>query len=121
MFLFVSGFLGVAFLIAAGCIIYIKQMDENEDEMANYQILRKMGYTHQDMFKGLALKIAFNFGLPLIIGLGHAFFAARAFNTLMNGVDFAPVIFAMTVYAVIYLIFAVLAYYHSRRVIKFSI
>lgn len=121
MFLFVSGFLGVAFLIAAGCIIYIKQMDENEDEMANYQILRKMGYTHQNMFKGLALKIAFNFGLPLIIGLGHAFFAARAFNTLMNGVDFAPVIFAMTVYAVIYLIFAVLAYYHSRRVIKFSI
>ncbi|EOE6792761.1 FtsX-like permease family protein [Staphylococcus pseudintermedius] len=121
MFLFVSGFLGVAFLIAAGCIIYIKQMDENEDEMANYQILRKMGYTHQDMFKGLALKIAFNFGLPLIIGLGHAFFAARAFNTLMNGVDFAPVIFAMTVYAVIYLIFAVLAYYHSRCVIKFSI
>ncbi|HCT0483195.1 TPA: ABC transporter permease [Staphylococcus pseudintermedius] len=121
MFLFVSGFLGVAFLIAAGCIIYIKQMDENEDEMANYQILRKMGYTHQDMFKGLALKIAFNFGLPLIIDLGHAFFAARAFNTLMNGVDFAPVIFAMTVYAVIYLIFAVLAYYHSRRVIKFSI
>ncbi|MDU0285835.1 ABC transporter permease [Staphylococcus pseudintermedius] len=121
MFLFVSGFLGVAFLIAAGCIIYIKQMDENEDEMANYQILRKMGYTHQDMFKGLALKIAFNFGLPLIIGLGHAFFAARAFNTLMNGVDFAPVILAMTVYAVIYLIFAVLAYYHSRRVIKFSI
>lgn len=121
MFLFVSGFLGVAFLIAAGCIIYIKQMDENEDEMANYQILRKMGYTHQDMFKGLALKIAFNFGLPLIIGLGHAFFAARAFNTLMNGVDFAPVIFAMTVYAIIYLIFAVLAYYHSRRVIKFSI
>ncbi|EGQ3696853.1 ABC transporter permease [Staphylococcus pseudintermedius] len=121
MFLFVSGFLGVTFLIAAGCIIYIKQMDENEDEMANYQILRKMGYTHQDMFKGLALKIAFNFGLPLIIGLGHAFFAARAFNTLMNGVDFAPVIFAMTVYAVIYLIFAVLAYYHSRRVIKFSI
>ncbi|HHU6750408.1 TPA: FtsX-like permease family protein [Staphylococcus pseudintermedius] len=121
MFLFVSGFLGIAFLIAAGCIIYIKQMDENEDEMANYQILRKMGYTHQDMLKGLALKIAFNFGLPLIIGLGHAFFAARAFNTLMNGVDFAPVIFAMTVYAVIYLIFAVLAYYHSRRVIKFSI
>ncbi|WP_353418317.1 ABC transporter permease [Staphylococcus delphini] len=121
MFLFVSGFLGIAFLIAAGCIIYIKQMDENEDEMANYQILRKIGYTHQDMFKGLALKIAFNFGLPLIIGLGHAFFAARAFNTLMNGVDFAPVILAMTVYAVIYLIFAVLAYYHSRRVIKFSI
>lgn len=121
MFLFVSGFLGVAFLIAAGCIIYIKQMDENEDEMSNYQILRKMGYTHQDMFKGLALKVAFNFGLPLIVGLAHAYFAARAFNTLMNGVNFLPVFLAMAVYAVIYLIFAVLAYVHSRRAIKFSI
>lgn len=121
LFLFVSGFLGIAFLIAAGCIIYIKQMDENEDEMLNYQILRKMGYTHQDMFKGLALKIAFNFGLPLIIGLGHAYFAAHAFNILMNGVNFTPALIAMAVYAVIYLIFAVLAYYHSRRAIKFSI
>ncbi|HEC2147448.1 TPA: ABC transporter permease [Staphylococcus delphini] len=121
MFLFVTGFLGIAFLIAAGCIIYIKQMDENEDEMSNYQILRKMGYTHQDMFKGLALKIVFNFGLPLIIGLGHAYFAARAFNTLMNGVNFTPALIAMAIYALIYLIFAVLAYYHSRRVIKFSI
>ncbi|ARJ51208.1 FtsX-like permease family protein [Staphylococcus lutrae] len=121
MFLFVSGFLGITFLIAAGCIIYIKQMDENEDEMVNYQILRKMGYTHSDMVKGIALKISFNFGLPLLIGLGHAYFAARAFNTLVGGVNFIPVFLAMGAYVGVYIMFAVFAYFHSRRVIKFSI
>ncbi|WP_258871193.1 hypothetical protein [Staphylococcus pseudintermedius] len=69
----------------------------------------------------LALKISFNFGLPLIIGLGHAFFAALPFNTLMDGVAFAPGIFAITVYAVIYMIFSVLAYYHLRLLVQFSL
>ena len=60
--IFVTSFLGLAFLIAAGCIIYIKQMDETEDEINNYRILRRIGFTHTDMTKGLALKILFNFG-----------------------------------------------------------
>lgn len=72
--IFVTSFLGLAFLIMTGCIIYIKQMDETEDEINNYRILRRIGFTHTDMTKGLALKILFNFGLPLIIALLHALF-----------------------------------------------
>ena len=77
--LFVSSFLGVAFLIATGCIIYIKQIDETEDELENYSILRKLGFTQKDMDRGLKLKVAFNFGLPLAIALLHAYFAALVF------------------------------------------
>ena len=47
--LFVLGFLGIAFLLSTGCIIYIKQIDETEDETSNYKILRKLGYTSRDM------------------------------------------------------------------------
>ncbi|SUK39851.1 ABC transporter permease [Staphylococcus aureus] len=63
--IFVTSFLGLAFLVAAGCIIYIKQMDETEDELSNFRILKRIGFTHTDMLKGLLLKITFNFGLPL--------------------------------------------------------
>ncbi|MEJ7185503.1 bacitracin ABC transporter permease, partial [Staphylococcus epidermidis] len=38
IFIFVTSFLGLAFLIAAGCIIYIKQMDETEDEIDNFKV-----------------------------------------------------------------------------------
>ncbi|MGT2610099.1 hypothetical protein ACVQ92_06765 [Staphylococcus aureus] len=58
--LFVTSFLGISFLIAVCCIIYIKQIDETEDELENYSILRKPS-TQKDMAKGLKFKIAFEF------------------------------------------------------------
>lgn len=119
--LFVTSFLGLAFLVAAGCIIYIKQMDETEDEMPNFRILRKIGYTHQDMLKGLALKILFNFGLPLIISLLHAYFAAKAFMVLMSATNMLPVYIVMVIYSVIYFIFAIMSFIHSSRIVKHSI
>ncbi|MDH9160732.1 ABC transporter permease [Staphylococcus succinus] len=119
--LFVTSFLGLAFLVAAGCIIYIKQMDETEDEMPNFRILRKIGYTHQDMLKGLALKILFNFGLPLIISLLHAYFAAKAFMVLMGATNMLPVYIVMVIYSVIYFIFAIMSFIHSSRIVKHSI
>ncbi len=45
--LFVTSFLGITFLIAVCCIIYIKQIDETEDELENYSILRKLGFTQK--------------------------------------------------------------------------
>ena len=121
IFIFVTSFLGLAFLIAAGCIIYIKQMDETEDEIDNFKVLRRIGFTNSDMSKGLLLKILFNFGLPLIIALLHALFAALAFMHVMGNVTMVPVFLVMIVYTVIYLIFALIAFIHSNRVIKRSI
>ncbi len=72
--LFVTSFLGITFLIAVCCIIYMKQIDETEDELENYSILRKLGFTQKDMARGLKFKIRFNFGLPLVIALSHAYF-----------------------------------------------
>lgn len=119
--LFVTSFLGLAFLVAAGCIIYIKQMDETEDEIPNFIILRKIGYTHYDMLKGLALKVMFNFGLPLIVSLLHAYFAAKAFILLMGGNSMLPVYIVMGAYSVVYCIFAIMAFVHSSRIVKHSI
>ena len=119
--MFVSSFLGLAFLIAAGCIIYIKQMDETEDEVNNYRILRRIGFTHTDMMKGLAMKILFNFGLPLIVALLHALFAAMAFMKFVG--EYAPVaiLVVMVIYSLVYLIFAAISFVHANRIIKQSI
>lgn len=52
--MFIVGFLGLTFLITSGCILYFKQMDESEDEKPTYTILRKLGYTQEDLLKGFA-------------------------------------------------------------------
>lgn len=116
--LFILGFLGVAFLLSTGCIIYIKQIDETEDETSNYVILRKLGYTSKDMSKGIALKIGFNFALPLIIGLSHGYFAAKSAWFFMGQSFYTPVLIVMSLYSLIYILFAILAYVHSKQVIQ---
>ena len=118
--IFVTSFLGLAFLIEAGCIIYIKQMDETEDEINNYRILRRIGFTHTDMTKGLALKILFNFGLPLIIALLRTIFA-MVFMKLMGEYSPIPIIIVMIVYSLVYLIFATISFIHANRIVKHSI
>ncbi|HDW2788177.1 TPA: peptide resistance ABC transporter permease subunit VraE [Staphylococcus aureus] len=119
--IFVTSFLGLAFLVAAGCIIYIKQMDETEDELSNFRILKRIGFTHTDMLKGLLLKITFNFGLPLLIAILHAVFAAIAFMKLMGNISFMPVIIVIVVYTLIYIAFALIAFVHSNKLIKKTI
>ena len=118
---FVTSFLGLSFLIAAGCIIYIKQIDETEDEIDHFRILNRIGFTHRDMLKGLTLKIIFNFGLPLIIALLHALFAAIAFMKLMGNVSYTTIIIVMIVYTIVYFAFALIGFLHSSRVIKKAI
>ncbi|MDU2136785.1 MAG: FtsX-like permease family protein, partial [Staphylococcus warneri] len=111
----------ITFLIAAGCIIYIKQIDETEDEIENYSILRKLGFSHRDMAKGLKLKVLFNFALPLIIALLHAYFASLAFMSLLGATNQIPIFIVMAVYTAIYAVFALTAYNHSKRTIRHSI
>jgi len=119
--IFVTSFLGLAFLIAAGCIIYIKQMDETEDEIDTFKILRRIGFTTSDMSKGLLIKILFNFGLPLLVALLHALFAALAFMKLLGNVTMTPIFIVMIAYAIVYFVFAMIAFIHSNQVIKRSI
>ena len=76
--MFIVGFLGLTFLISSGCILYFKQMDESEDEKSNYTILRKLGYTENDLLKGIQRKQMFNFGIPLLLGLLHSYFAVQS-------------------------------------------
>ena len=106
--------------MAAGCIIYIKQMDETEDEINHYRILRRIGFTNTDMIKGLALKIIFNFGLPLVVSLLHAF-ATNAFMKLIGNYTLTPIFIVMVIYSLVYLIFAVISFIHSERIIKDAI
>ncbi|MBE5667615.1 ABC transporter permease [Staphylococcus sp. SS251] len=119
--LFVTSFLGVTFLIAVCCIIYIKQIDETEDELENYSILRKLGFTQKDMARGLKFKITFNFGLPLVIALSHAYFTSLAYMKLMGTTNQIPIFIVMGLYICMYAIFAIIAYNHSKRTIRHSI
>jgi bacitracin transport system permease protein len=118
LIMFIVGFLGLTFLITSGCILYFKQMDESEDEKSNYTILRKLGFTQGDLLQGIQVKQVFNFGIPLVVGLLHSYFAVQSGWFLFGTELWTPMIMVMILYTALYSIFGILSVYYYKRVIK---
>ncbi|MDQ0215359.1 bacitracin transport system permease protein [Oikeobacillus pervagus] len=118
LIMFIVGFLGLTFLITSGCILYFKQMDESEDEKSNYTILRKLGFTQGDLLKGIQAKQMFNFGIPLVIGLLHSYFAVQSGWFLFGTELWTPMIIVMVLYTALYSIFGILSVLYYKKIIK---
>ncbi|WP_017753963.1 ABC transporter permease [Calidifontibacillus oryziterrae] len=116
--MFIVGFLGLTFLVTSGCILYFKQMDESEDEKQNYTILRKLGFTQSDLLKGIQIKQLFNFGIPLLIGLSHGYFAVQSGWFLFGTELWTPMFVVMVLYTTLYSTFGILSILYSKKVIK---
>ncbi|MFJ8514260.1 FtsX-like permease family protein [Lysinibacillus xylanilyticus] len=119
--IFTAAFLGLAFLMTTGSILYFKQMSEAEEERGSYTILRKIGFAEKDIMKGIYMKQAFNFGVPLIIGLLHSYFAVKSGWFLFGSELTAPLWIAMSCYIALYAIFAVLSVGYYKKVIRESL
>ncbi|WP_433752045.1 FtsX-like permease family protein [Paenibacillus amylolyticus] len=118
LIMFIVGFLGLTFLITSGCILYFKQMNESEEEKGNYTILRKLGFTQSNLLGGIQIKQLFNFGIPLVVGLSHSYFAVKS-GWFFFGTELAtPTVIVMIVYTLLYSIFGLLSVWYYKRVIK---
>jgi bacitracin transport system permease protein len=116
--IFVTAFLGLAFLLASGSILYFKQMTEADMESASYTVLRKIGYSEQDLMHGVYRKQLFNFGVPIIVGLLHSYFAVKS-GWWFFGTEYAtPMAIMMVVYVTLYIFFAILTVRYYRLVVR---
>jgi bacitracin transport system permease protein len=121
LIMFIVGFLGLTFLVTSGCVLYFKQMDQSEDEKPHYTILRKLGFTQGDILRGIQAKQAFNFGIPLLIGLSHSYFAVKSGWFFFGTELWWPMFIVMAVYTALYSIFGVLSVIYSKKVINDSL
>jgi bacitracin transport system permease protein len=118
LIMFIVAFLGLTFLITSGCILYFKQMDESEDERSSYTILRKLGFTQGDLLQGIRAKQVFNFGIPLVVGLLHSYFAVQSGWFFFGSELWTPMIMVMILYTALYSIFGILSVFYYKKVIK---
>ena len=119
--IFTTAFLGLAFLMTTGSILYFKQMSEAEEERASYTVLRKIGFSERDIMKGIYMKQLFNFGAPLLIGLLHSYFAVKSGWFLFGSELTAPLWIAMSCYVALYTIFAMLSVGYYKKVVRESL
>ncbi|WP_146548664.1 MULTISPECIES: ABC transporter permease [Rummeliibacillus] len=118
LIIFITGFLGSAFLIATGSILYFKQMTEAEEERDSFMTLRKIGFSTDDIMKGIYRKQLFSFGLPLLIGIFHSYFAVKSGWMFFGSELVVPLLITMGIYILLYSIFAILTSNYYRKIIK---
>ncbi|WP_053217842.1 ABC transporter permease [Virgibacillus senegalensis] len=121
LIMFIVGFLGLTFLVTSGCILYFKQMGESEEEKPSYTILRKLGFTRKDLAKGIRGKQLFNFGIPLIVGLLHSYFAVQSGWFFFGTELWTPMFIVMGLYTLLYSIFGLLSFLYYKKIIKESL
>ncbi|TQR46196.1 FtsX-like permease family protein [Paenibacillus popilliae] len=118
LFIFITGFLGLIFLISTGSILYFKQMSEAEQEKQSYRTLRQLGFDVQDIMSGIIRKQLFVFSIPLALGILHSIFAVKAASILLISNITIPTAIAMGVYTFIYCVFALLSIRFYRTIIQ---
>lgn len=121
LMIFIAGFLGLVFLISTGSILYFKQMTEAEQEKQSYSTLRQLGFSVNEIMKGIVRKQIFVFGLPLAISLIHSYFALRALSFFFQSNILFPAAITMVLFAVIYLLFALLTVGYYRKTVKMAL
>ncbi|MBD5445365.1 MAG: ABC transporter permease [Lachnospiraceae bacterium] len=106
------GFLVVLFFIAAGSILYFNNISAISDSKSDYDTLMKMGYTNKKIKIIIKKQVITFFSIPFLFGLTDCIFATLVYKTalmqnlLKNSVVlYAPVMIAIMLTLIIYLIY----------------
>ena len=107
-FFFIGIFLGVLFIMATVLIIYYKQISEGYDDKQRYEIMQKVGMTHQEIKNSIRSQVLTVFFLPLIVAGLHIAVAFPIINKLLALLNLLNVQLFLTCTVVCYVVFAVM-------------
>ena len=107
-FFFIGIFLGILFIMATVLIIYYKQISEGYDDKQRYEIMQKVGMTHQEIKNSIHSQVLTVFFLPLIVAGIHIAVAFPIINKLLALLNLLNVQLFLTCTVVCYVVFAVM-------------
>jgi putative ABC transport system permease protein len=82
--LFIGSILGLSFILATGLIIYYKQISEGAMDQKRFDILQKVGMTHDEVKKTINSQIVWIFVLPLAVASIHLGFAMPMITKILQ-------------------------------------
>lgn len=122
MVVFLGLYLGIIFLIASSALLALKELSQATDNREKYQILRRIGVDEKMLHRSLFRQNAIFFGTPLALAIIHSVFGIQVSVYILEvfgktGLTQAIVMTAAFL-LVIYLVYFVVTYRCSRRIIQ---
>lgn len=105
-------FATVIFLIATGSILYFQNISAAHYDKPDYEIMSRMGYSSKMIKRAVRRQIQIYFLLPYLLGMLHSTFAIICYKSALmddllgkGSAVFAPILFAMAMFSLIYFIY----------------
>ncbi len=121
--LFLGCFVGILFLMATVLIIYYKQISEGYEDRSRFEIMMKVGMSHEEVKKTIKSQILMVFFIPILVAIIHVAVSFRIVKMLMSVLSLGnnstlfimstvvTVVVFFVIYAIVYAITA-RAYYN---------
>ena len=107
-FFFIGIFLGLLFIMATVLIIYYKQISEGYDDKERFEIMQKVGMSHQEVKASIHSQVLTVFFLPLIVAGIHIAAAFPMIKKILALLNLLNVQLYLTCTIVCFLVFAVM-------------
>lgn len=115
-YIFAGIFLGVLFLMAAGSIIFYKQLMEARDDKGRYEILKKIGMSEKEVLHSVKRQIGIIFLLPFIAAMIHSAVILAVYQKMVYTITVdSPIIVYMLLVVLVYFIIYYLFYLMTVR------
>jgi putative ABC transport system permease protein len=82
-FMFLGIIFGGTFILATALIIYYKQISEGLEDRERFEILQKVGMSHQEVKRVISSQILMVFSFPLLMAIIHLCFAFPLIKKLL--------------------------------------
>lgn len=103
--MFVGTFLGFVFIVGTALIIYYKQLQEGYESKHNFNIMRRVGMTEEEIKKSIKSQVWMVFLLPPSVAFIHIFVAFFLINDLFLIIGITNTVDKATSFGIIFILY----------------
>lgn len=102
-------FMFLVFIVASGCIMFMKLYNDSFEETQRYAVLKKLGFSTGTLSASIAHELATAYLLPFAVMTVSAYFSVLSLGKMMRADLFGVYAVSMAVVSVVFVLFCVLS------------
>lgn len=103
-------FVFLVFVMASGCIMFMRLLNDSFAEQERYKVLRKIGITDRVMNKAIGKELAVSYGLPFMVTSFCSYFSVKSLGNVMREDLFSINVVSVIVSGAVFVIFYFASY-----------
>lgn len=115
---FIGTFLGLAFILGTGLVIYYKQLSEGYEDIYRFSVYRNVGMTEKEVKKSIQSQVKTFFFLPPLVAGLHIGVMFRSISGLLNTLGVFSLKYKIIAFIIVYVVYLLIYFVIYRLTSK---